>query len=47
MPLVLGAVLLFILVGLGSRRFDWRQTALIVIAATCLAAVQLQFPRFL
>jgi hypothetical protein len=47
MPIVLGTVLLFIVIGLSSRRFDWRQQALIVVAAITLAVVQFRFPRFL
>jgi hypothetical protein len=47
MPLVLATVLLFIVIGLSSRRFDWRQTVLIVVASIALAAVQFQLPRFL
>lgn len=47
MPLVLGSVLLFILIGLGSGRLDWRQQTVIVVIAIALAAVQFSFPRFL
>lgn len=47
MALVLGTVALFILIGVGSRRFDWRQQSLIVIVAIALAAVQFRFPGLL
>lgn len=47
MLLVLGAVLVFILIGLGSGRLDWRQQTLVVAVAIGLAAVQYTFPRFL
>lgn len=47
MPLVLGAVVLFVLIGVGSRELSWRQTTLAAAVAVLLAAVQFTFPRFL
>jgi hypothetical protein len=47
MPLVLTLVLFFIVVGLASTRFDWRQQSLIALAAIGIALVQYTFPRFL
>ena len=47
MVLVLTTVVVFIVTGLASRRFDWRQQAFIVAVAAALAAVQFAFPRFL
>jgi len=45
--LVLGAIVLFIVIGVGSRRYDWRQQTLIVVVAMTLAAVQFRFPGVL
>lgn len=47
MQLVLGAVLVFVGVGLASRRLDWRQQVLIILVAVSLATIQLTAPRFL
>jgi hypothetical protein len=45
--LILWSVLAFILIGLFSDRFGWRQGALIVSISVTLASVQLLFARFL
>ena len=43
MALVLGTVALFILIGVSSRRFGWRQQTLVVMVSIALAVVQFRF----
>jgi hypothetical protein len=47
MPLVLGAVVLFVTIGVASRELSWRQTILAAAVAVALAVTQFTFPRFL
>jgi len=47
MPIVLLAVVVFIGIGVISRRVGWLQTAMIAVTIVSLAVVQLTLPRFL
>ena len=47
MGLVLWSVLAFVLIGLFSDRFSWRQGALVASVAVMLASVQFLFGRYL
>jgi hypothetical protein len=47
MQLVLGAIAMFIIIGLSSGRFDGRQQGLIGFLVVVLVAIQFTFPRFL
>ena len=47
MLLVLGAVVLFVTIGVASRELSWRQTMLAASVAVMLAVVQFTFSRFL
>lgn len=47
MQLVLGAVVIFIGIGLSSRRFGWRQQVLITLVALALAVIQFMVPHYL
>jgi MFS-type transporter involved in bile tolerance (Atg22 family) len=47
MGLVLVAVLGFLVVGLSSDRFNWRQSVLVGGVAVMLATIQFAFARFL
>ena len=47
MGIVLLAVLGFVLIGLSSKRFDWRHSMLVGCVAVMLATIQFAFERFL
>ena len=47
MPIVLLAVVVFIGIGISSRRVGWLQTVMIATTILALAAIQLTQPRFL